>query len=110
LSEFLESQLLSGEINLRSSIQRLATSDIFRSRNYKTNKLLFCKNVYTKSFRLEKYTVNESNYPDQAYWQLDLLNKNEYISCFSYNIFLYQRRNIWTPPDSRWYCLHGSLW
>jgi phycobilisome rod-core linker protein len=98
----LESQLRSGQITVRGFIQGLATSDLFRSRNYDTNsnyrfvqmcvQRILGRDVYGDREKLAWSTVlatkGLNGFIDE------LVNSNEYVENFGDNTVPYQRRRI----------------
>jgi phycobilisome rod-core linker protein len=98
----LESQLRSGQITVRDFIQGLATSDVFRTRNYDTNNnYRFVQMCVQRILGREVYNERE-----KLSWSIvlatkglkgfidDLLNTEEYVSNFGYDTVPYQRRRI----------------
>ncbi len=98
----LESQLRSGQITVRDFIRGLATSDLFRSRNYDTNsnyrfaqmciQRILGRDVYSDREKLAWSTVlatqGLNGFIDE------LINSNEYVENFGDNTVPYQRRRI----------------
>lgn len=98
----LESQLRAGQITVRDFIRGLATSDVFRSRNYDTNnnyrfaqmcvQRLLGRDVYSErekmAWSIVLATEGLKGFVDA------LLNSEEYISNFGDSTVPYQRRRI----------------
>jgi phycobilisome rod-core linker protein len=98
----LESQLRNGQITVRDFIRGLASSDIFRDRNYKTNNnYRFVQICIQRILGREVYNERE-----KLAWSIvlatkglkgfidDLLNSEEYLSTFGCNTLPYQKRRI----------------
>lgn len=98
----LESQLKAGQITVRDFIRALATSDVFRSRNYDTNnnyrfaqmcvQRILGREVYNEREKLAWSTVLATK--GLKGFIDDLLNSDEYLSNFGYNTVPFQRRRI----------------
>lgn len=98
----LESQLKAGQITVRDFIRGLATSGVFRSRNYDTNnnyrfvqmcvQRILGREVYNDREKLAWSTVLATKglkgFIDA------LLNSDEYLSNFGYGTVPFQRRRI----------------
>ncbi|MEO0968509.1 MAG: phycobilisome rod-core linker polypeptide [Cyanobacteria bacterium J06639_18] len=98
----LESQLRAGQITVKDFIRGLATSDVFRIRNYDTNNnYRFVQMCIQRILGREIYDERE-----KLAWSIvlatkglkgfidDLLNSDEYLSNFGYTTIPYQRRRI----------------
>ncbi len=98
----LESQLRAGQITVKDFIRGLATSDVFRIRNYDTNNnYRFVQMCIQRILGREVYDERE-----KLAWSIvlatkglkgfidDLLNSDEYLSNFGYTTIPYQRRRI----------------
>jgi phycobilisome rod-core linker protein len=98
----LESQLRTGQITVREFIRGLATSTVFRDRNFNTNsnyrfvqmctQRLLGRDVYSDREKLAWSTVLATQ-GLQAFIDA-LLNSEEYLQNFGENIVPYQRRRI----------------
>jgi phycobilisome rod-core linker protein len=98
----LESQLRAGQITVREFIHGLATSDVFRSRNYDTNNnyrfVQMCvqrvlgRDVYSDREKLAWSTILATK--GLHGFIGDLINSDEYAEHFSDNTVPYQRRRI----------------
>ena len=99
---YLESQLRSNQITVRDFIQGLATSDVFRTRNYDTNNnYRFAQMCVQRILGREVYNERE-----KLSWSIvlatkglkgfidELLNSEEYISNFGYDTVPFQRRRV----------------
>jgi phycobilisome rod-core linker protein len=98
----LESQLRSGQITVREFVQGVATSDVFRRRNYETN------NNYRFAQMCVQRLLGRDIYNDQEKYALSivaatkglnglvdhLVNSEEYLANFGDTIVPYQRRRI----------------
>ncbi|BAZ38425.1 phycobilisome linker polypeptide [Calothrix sp. NIES-4101] len=103
----LESQLKAGQITVRDFIRGLATSDIFRTRNYDTNNnyrfVQMClqrvlgREVYNEREKLAWSTVLATK-GLQGFID-DLLASEEYMSNFGYSTVPFQRRRILPQRD-----------
>ena len=99
---FLESQLRSGQITVRDFIKGLATSDVFRNRNYDTNnnyrfvqmciQRILGREVYNEREKLAWSTVLATK--GLKGFIDELLSTEEYLSNFSDTTVPYQRRRI----------------
>ena len=98
----LESQLRAGQITVKDFIRGLATSDVFRIRNYDTNNnYRFVQMCIQRILGREVYDQRE-----KLAWSIvlatkglkgfidDLVNSDEYVSNFGYTTVPYQRRRI----------------
>ncbi len=98
----LESQLRAGQITVKDFIRGLATSDVFRTRNYDTNNnYRFVQMCIQRILGREVYDERE-----KLAWSIvlatkglkgfidDLLNSDEYLNNFGYTTIPYQRRRI----------------
>ena len=98
----LESQLRSGQITVRDFIQGLALSESFRRRNYEVNNnYRFVQMCIQRILGRDVY-----NHKEQLSWSIvlatsglrgfidALLNSEEYMTNFGYDIVPYQRRRI----------------
>ncbi|MDJ0693379.1 phycobilisome rod-core linker polypeptide [Mastigocoleus sp. MO_188.B34] len=98
----LESQLRAGQITVKDFIRGLATSDVFRTRNYDTNNnYRFVQMCIQRILGRKVYDERE-----KLAWSIvlatkglrgfidDLLNSDEYLSNFGYTTIPYQRRRI----------------
>jgi phycobilisome rod-core linker protein len=99
---YLESQLRSGQINVREFIRGLATSDVFRRHNFDTN----------NNYRLAQMCVQRIlgrdvyNEREKIAWSIviatkglfgfidELLSSSEYLTSFGDHTVPYQRRRI----------------
>jgi phycobilisome rod-core linker protein len=98
----LESQLKASQITVRDFIRGLATSDIFRSRNYDTNnnyrfaqmcvQRILGREVYNEREKLAWSTVLATK--GLKGFIDDLLGGEEYLSNFGYSTVPFQRRRI----------------
>ena len=98
----LESQLKNGQITVRDFIRALVLSDPFRRRNYEPNnnyrfvqmcfQRILGRDVYHQREKLAWSTVLATK-GLQGFVD-DLLNSEEYLSNFGYDIVPYQRRRI----------------
>jgi phycobilisome rod-core linker protein len=98
----LESQLKARQITVRDFIRGLATSDIFRSRNYDTNnnyrfaqmcvQRILGREVYSEREKLALSTVLATK--GLKGFIDDLLSCDEYLSNFGYDTVPFQRRRI----------------
>ncbi|MEB3295706.1 MAG: phycobilisome rod-core linker polypeptide [Synechococcales bacterium] len=99
---YLESQLRSGQISVREFIRGLATSDVFRRRNFDTNNnYRFAQMCVQRLLGREVYNERE-----KIAWSIviatkglfgfvdELLNSSEYLSQFGDHTVPYQRRRI----------------
>jgi phycobilisome rod-core linker protein len=98
----LESQLRSGQITVRDFVRGLATSEVFRLRNYETNSnyrfVQMCvqrvlgRNVYSEREKIAwsavLMTKGVKGFIDE------LVNSEEYLSNFGEDVVPYQRRRI----------------
>ncbi len=99
---FLESQLRFGQITTRDFIKGLATSDPFLRRNYETNsnyrfveicvQRLLGRDVYSEREKIA-WSIVIANKGVQGFVD-ELLNTDEYLENFGYDIVPYQRRRI----------------
>jgi phycobilisome rod-core linker protein len=98
----LESQLKSGQITVRQFIEGLATSDVFRTRNYDTNnnyrfaqmciQRILGRDVYSNREKLAWSTVLATK--GLKGFIADLVNSSEYLENFGDSVVPYQRRRI----------------
>ncbi len=99
---FLESQLRAGQITVRDFIRGLILSDSFRRRNYEVNNnYRFVEMCIQRVLGREVY-----DYKEKLAWSIvlatkglkgfvdSLLNSQEYLDNFGYDIVPYQRRRI----------------
>ncbi|WP_088241679.1 phycobilisome rod-core linker polypeptide [Calothrix rhizosoleniae] len=99
---YLESQLRSGQITVRDFIRGLATSDVFRTRNYDSNNnYRFVQMCVQRILGREVYNERE-----KFSWSIvlatkglkgfidDLLNSEEYINNFGYDTVPFQQRRV----------------
>lgn len=100
--EILESQLRFGQITVRDFIKGLATSDVFRRRNYEPNSnYRFVELCVQRILGRDVYNERE-----KIAWSIvlvtkglegfinDLVNSEEYLSNFGYDKVPYQRRRV----------------
>jgi phycobilisome rod-core linker protein len=98
----LESQLKNRQISVKDFIQGLATSEIFRERNYETNnnyrfvqmcvQRLLGRDVYSEREKIA-WSIVLGTKGLQGFIA-DLLNSEEYMQYFGSSIVPYQRRRI----------------
>jgi phycobilisome rod-core linker protein len=99
---FLESQLRSGQITVRDFIAGLATSDPFLRRNFETNsnyrfveiciQRLLGRDIYNEREKIA-WSIVIANKGVKGFID-DLLNTEEYLNSFGYDLVPYQRRRI----------------